>query len=70
MSGGGVRPKILPITYGARDPPHGVNGLYVQRKDCPHRKNTPIGDTPPPTWNLFIQILEVLPIILTTYLPV
>ena len=31
--GGGARTKI-PTTYGEND-------LYVERKDCPHRKNTP-----------------------------
>ena len=29
-------------------PPHGKNGLHVDRKDCPHRKNIPIGEIPPP----------------------
>ena len=41
------RPKIPHTTYGE-------NGLHVERKDCPHRKNTPIGE-PPPTWNCFIH---------------
>ena len=40
-------PPPLPKTYGERDPPHGENGLYMERKDCPHRKNTPKGATPP-----------------------
>ena len=44
-----------PATYGERDPPHGENGLYVERKNFPHRKITPIRETPPPTWNLFIH---------------
>ena len=31
-------------------PPHGKkwHGPYVERKDCPHKKNTPIEETPPP----------------------
>ena len=41
---GGARPKIPTTTYGGRDPPHGENGLYVERKVCPHRKYTHIGD--------------------------
>ena len=43
---GGARPKIPPKTYGKRDPPHGENGLYVERnysahieKKYPHRGN-------------------------------
>ena len=41
---GGARPKIPPKTYGKRDPPHGENGLYVERNDSAHiEKNTLIG---------------------------
>ena len=41
--GGGARPKIPPKTYGKRDPPHGENGLYVERNDSAHahRKKYP-----------------------------
>ena len=34
IQGGGGRLKIPPTTYGK-------NGLYVERKDCPHRKIPP-----------------------------
>ena len=43
------RPKIPPPP-----PTYGENGLYVERKDCPHRKIPPKGN-PPPTWNCFIH---------------
>ena len=47
---GGERPKIPPKTYGKRDPPHGENGLYVERNDIAHiEKNTLIGETVSPT---------------------
>ena len=47
---GGARPKIPPKTYGKRDPPHGENGLYVERNDSAHiEKNTLIGETVSPT---------------------
>ena len=49
LSGGRQDQKYPHDIYGERDPPHGENGLYVERKDCPHRKNTPLGETPPPT---------------------
>ena len=51
---GGGKTKNTPTTYGERDPPHGENSLYVERKDCPHRKNTPLGETPPPPPTVFI----------------
>ena len=42
-------------------PPHTEkwHGPHVERKDCPHRKNTPIGETPPPppTW-IFLFMLH------------
>ena len=41
------RPKIPPITYGE-------NGLYVERKDCPHRKIPPYGKAHPHGIVLFI----------------
>ena len=48
--GGRARPKIPPKTYGKRDPPHGENGLYVERNDSAHiEKNTLIGETVSPT---------------------
>ena len=49
VRGGGARPKIPPKTYGKRDPPHGENGLYVERNDSAHiEKNTLIGKLFPP----------------------
>ena len=39
--GGGARPKIPPKTYGKRDPPHGENGLYVERNDSAHIEKIP-----------------------------
>ena len=39
--GGGARPKMPPTPYGERDPPHGENGPYVERK------------SPPPPYGIF-----------------
>ena len=56
VRGGGARPKIPPKTYRKRDPPHGENGLYVERNDSAHiEKNTLIGETVSPTYNFFIH---------------
>ena len=52
--GGGKTKKKQNTTYGERDPPHGENGLYMESKDCPHRKNTPLGETPPHGIFLFV----------------
>ena len=48
---GGARPKIPPQKHTEkRDPPHGENGLYVERNDSAHiEKNTLIGETVSPT---------------------
>ena len=32
------------------------HGPHVERKDCPHRKNTPIGDTPPPHMDFLFML--------------
>ena len=49
-------PPVVPRTsglaepYGKRDPPHGENGLYVERNDSAHiEKNTLIWETVSPT---------------------
>ena len=33
------------------------HGPHVERNDCPHRKNTPVGETPPPPDGIFIYML-------------
>ena len=56
------RPKIPLTTYGERDPPHGENGLYMERKDCAHiEKNTPIGETVSPPHEIFLFMLTPPP---------
>ena len=47
VGGGWGKTKNSPTPYGERDPPHGENGPHVERKDCSHRKNAPIGEKSP-----------------------
>ena len=50
----GGKTKNIPKTYGNRDPPHGENGLYVERNDSAHiEKNTLIGETVSPHMKFF-----------------
>ena len=41
--------KRDPLTHTEKMAPK-----WRKKTACPHRKNTPIGETPPPTWNFFI----------------
>ena len=46
----GGKPNNAPPPMQKRRPPplpHGKNDPHVERKDCPHRKNIPLGEPPP-----------------------
>ena len=42
------------MTYRGRDPPHGENGLYVERKDCPYREKKTLGKPPSPHMEFYL----------------
>ena len=54
--GGGGKTKNAPTPYGERYPPHGENGPHMETKDCPHRKNAPVGEKSPPCNFLFMLL--------------
>ena len=51
------KPNNAPLPQAKKETslPHRKNGSHVERKDCPHRRNTPNGEPPPPHLEFFIH---------------
>ena len=58
-------PPAPPMQKGDPPPPPShtrKNDTHVERKDCPHKKNTPIGETHPPPHRIFLFMFSPPPL--------